>query len=261
MGISTCRDFFFFFESADASENPNLVYTAIKGQVAAMDRIVIAVKTTAENRPRIGLYAARGANWFQPSLDVAVQAQITYRCSHFVATFLQVSNSRPEMTKDGVNDLLYFVLSEVLLGADICTPDRVEFCFLEHDTSAAHARNDTIRYQVHQCLSDSLPHVLREKLRCGDFRDLLDSLYPVLSYANKKEEESERNGSSLDHFKKQRISEFAQDVITRGLEELPKEARLHHFHHICNVLEEQQKGTIPFLFPTRYLRSRFAKRS
>ena len=193
---------FVFFESADASENPNLVYTAIKGQVAAMDRIVIAVKTTAENRPRIGLYAARGANWFQPSLDVAVQAQITYRCSHFVATFLQVSNSRPEMTKDGVNDLLYFVLSEVLLGADICTPDRVEFCFLEHDTSAAHARNDTIRYQVHQCLSDSLPHVLREKLRCGDFRDLLDSLYPVLSYANKKEEESERNGSSLDHFKK-----------------------------------------------------------
>jgi hypothetical protein len=102
---------------------------------------------------------------------------------------------------------------------------------------------------------------LREKLRCGDFCNLLDSLYPVLSYANKKEEESERNGSSLDHFKNQWISEFAQDVITRGLEELPKEARLHHFHHICNVLEEQQKGTMPFLFPNRYRRSRFAKRS
>ncbi len=105
-----------------------------------MNRIVIAAKTAAENRPSKGLYAARSVNWFQPSLDVAVHVQITYRWSHFVATFLQVSNSRPEMTEDGVSDLLDFVLSEVLLGANIRTPDRVEFYFLEHNTIAAHAR-------------------------------------------------------------------------------------------------------------------------
>lgn len=67
------------------------------------------------------------------------------------------------MTKDGVNDLLDFVLSEVFLGADIRLPARVEFCFLEQDTSAAHAQNDTGMYQVHPCLSDSLPQVLPHK--------------------------------------------------------------------------------------------------